>query len=148
MLSFGELIFYGDPIASKPRARRPRHPTLRDHCATRGIGLIGDILIFLAHDSADVWQHQSVFSLDETGQPEVIAGALPDSFSKPSTISCRITIRGAMLCIQGRMTTTRRQGGAMSQAAKTRRGRRSRRPSSESTRCDTWQATGERFTRI
>jgi 4-alpha-glucanotransferase len=54
---------------------------LRLHCAQRGVGLIGDIPIFVAHDSADVWQHRELFHLDEQGHPTVIAGVPPDYFS-------------------------------------------------------------------
>src|SRR4051794_26034831 len=54
---------------------------LRSYCHARGVGLIGDIPIFLAHDSADVWQHRELFFLDESGQPTVVAGVPPDYFS-------------------------------------------------------------------
>ena len=45
------------------------------------IQIIGDLPIFVAHDSADVWSHQKLFQLDETGEPTVIAGVPPDYFS-------------------------------------------------------------------
>lgn len=54
---------------------------LRAHCAERGIALIGDLPIFLAHDSADVWQHRELFHLDPSGMPTVVAGVPPDYFS-------------------------------------------------------------------
>ena len=54
---------------------------LREHAHARGIALIGDIPIFLAHDSADVWQHRELFQLDAEGMPRVIAGVPPDYFS-------------------------------------------------------------------
>jgi 4-alpha-glucanotransferase len=54
---------------------------LRQHCEHRGIGLIGDIPIFVAHDSADVWQHRELFHVDEQGEPTVISGVPPDYFS-------------------------------------------------------------------
>ncbi len=47
----------------------------------RGIHIIGDVPIFLAHDSADVWANQELFFMDETGRPTVIAGVPPDYFS-------------------------------------------------------------------
>ena len=47
----------------------------------RGIGLVGDIPIFVAHDSADVWQHPEAFFLDDEGEPTVVAGVPPDYFS-------------------------------------------------------------------
>ncbi len=46
-----------------------------------GIKLIGDIPIFAAHDSADVWANRDLFYLDENGNPTLIAGVPPDYFS-------------------------------------------------------------------
>jgi 4-alpha-glucanotransferase len=55
---------------------------LRTYAHARGIGLIGDIPIFVAHDSADVWQHRELFTLDDaTGEPALVAGVPPDYFS-------------------------------------------------------------------
>src|SRR3954468_19688751 len=54
---------------------------LRDACAMQGVRLIGDLPIFVAHDSADVWAHRELFFLDAQGQPTVIAGVPPDYFS-------------------------------------------------------------------
>ncbi|MDP9036646.1 MAG: 4-alpha-glucanotransferase [Myxococcota bacterium] len=54
----------------------------RDHCAARGVGLIGDAPIFIAHESADVWANQAYFRLDDRGQPTHVAGVPPDYFSK------------------------------------------------------------------
>ncbi|MBX3258540.1 MAG: 4-alpha-glucanotransferase [Labilithrix sp.] len=53
----------------------------RAYCADRGVGLIGDVPIFVAHDSADVWQHRELFDLDGAGLPRHIAGVPPDYFS-------------------------------------------------------------------
>lgn len=47
----------------------------------RGILIIGDAPIFVAHDSADVWCNQHIFNLDITGNPAVVAGVPPDYFS-------------------------------------------------------------------
>lgn len=47
----------------------------------RGIRLIGDVPIFVAHDSADVWSRPEHFKLDEHGLPTVVAGVPPDYFS-------------------------------------------------------------------
>lgn len=55
---------------------------LRAHAAERGIAIIGDIPIFVAHDSADVWANQHLFDLDEEGNPVVVAGVPPDYFSQ------------------------------------------------------------------
>jgi len=47
-----------------------------------GVSIIGDVPIFVGHDSADVWSHRELFQLDESGQPVVVAGVPPDYFSK------------------------------------------------------------------
>jgi 4-alpha-glucanotransferase len=50
--------------------------------ARRGIGIIGDIPIFVAADSADVWAHPELFELDpQTSLPLAVAGVPPDYFS-------------------------------------------------------------------
>nr|ADC36133.1 4-alpha-glucanotransferase [uncultured bacterium 253] len=54
---------------------------LKADCNRRGIKLIGDIPIFVAHDSADVWTNQDQFKLNEKGYPTVVAGVPPDYFS-------------------------------------------------------------------
>jgi 4-alpha-glucanotransferase len=48
----------------------------------QGVKLIGDIPIFVAHDSADVWAHRDLFYLDEAGNPTKVAGVPPDYFSE------------------------------------------------------------------
>ncbi|MBI4180927.1 MAG: 4-alpha-glucanotransferase [Chloroflexi bacterium] len=55
---------------------------LKRYCHQRGISLIGDMPIFTALDSADVWAHPEMFRLNEWGQPTVVAGVPPDYFSK------------------------------------------------------------------
>ena len=55
--------------------------TLREACHQRDIRLIGDIPIFVAHDSSDVWARRELFALDENGCPTVVAGVPPDYFS-------------------------------------------------------------------
>jgi 4-alpha-glucanotransferase len=55
--------------------------SLRARARARGIGLIGDVPIFVAHDSADVWAHRELFRLDADGLPTVVAGVPPDYFS-------------------------------------------------------------------
>jgi 4-alpha-glucanotransferase len=55
---------------------------LRAYAASRGVGLIGDAPIFIAHDSADVWANQANFKLDANGQPTVVSGVPPDYFSQ------------------------------------------------------------------
>ena len=55
---------------------------LKREAHERGIAIIGDLPIFVAYDSADVWAHQDQFLLDERGQPEGVAGVPPDYFSE------------------------------------------------------------------
>jgi len=55
---------------------------LRRHAGERGVRIVGDIPIFVAYDSADVWAHQDVFHLDAEGHPVVVSGVPPDYFSK------------------------------------------------------------------
>jgi len=54
---------------------------LRVEAGRLGIALFGDMPIFVAHDSADVWAHQQLFDLDVDGQPRTVAGVPPDYFS-------------------------------------------------------------------
>jgi 4-alpha-glucanotransferase len=54
---------------------------LRTHCKRCGISIMGDIPIYVAHDSADVWAHPELFRLDEQSRPIAIAGVPPDYFS-------------------------------------------------------------------
>jgi 4-alpha-glucanotransferase len=54
---------------------------LKSYCGERGIRMMGDIPIYVAHDSADVWAHRELFYLDEDGKPTVVAGVPPDYFS-------------------------------------------------------------------
>lgn len=54
---------------------------LKVHTGEQGVKIIGDIPIFVAEDSADVWANPEQFKLDEEGNPIVIAGVPPDLFS-------------------------------------------------------------------
>ncbi len=55
---------------------------LKAYANSKGILLIGDLPIFVAHDSSDVWANPDLFYLDESGNPTVIAGVPPDYFSE------------------------------------------------------------------
>ena len=55
---------------------------LRAHANHKDVLLFGDIPIFVAHDSADVWTHRGYFKVDANGQPTVVAGVPPDYFSR------------------------------------------------------------------
>ncbi len=54
---------------------------LKDYANRKGISIVGDIPIFVAPDSVDVWANKSLFQLDEEGFPRVVAGVPPDYFS-------------------------------------------------------------------
>ena len=54
---------------------------VRDRCRARSIEIIGDLPIFVAHDSADVWARRELFRLNSDGRPTVLAGVPPDYFS-------------------------------------------------------------------
>jgi len=55
--------------------------SLKKYADDKGIRIIGDIPIFVAYDSADVWVNKELFFLDQEGLPEVVAGVPPDYFS-------------------------------------------------------------------
>ncbi len=59
-----------------------QHGELKREAAKRGIRLTGDIPIFVAHNSADVWAGRSLFHLDAEGSPTHVAGVPPDYFSE------------------------------------------------------------------
>lgn len=54
---------------------------LRAYAAGKGIAIVGDIPIFVAYDSVDVWSNRELFLLDPKGKPTVVAGVPPDYFS-------------------------------------------------------------------
>ena len=54
---------------------------LRTYCQERGVRILGDVPIYVAHDSADVWSAPELFCLDEAGNPAVVGGVPPDFFS-------------------------------------------------------------------
>ena len=53
---------------------------VREAADARGIRIMGDVPIYVAGDSADVWANREIFQLDERGEPTVVAG-VPDYFS-------------------------------------------------------------------
>ena len=54
---------------------------LHRYANKHGVALFGDMPIYVAHDSADVWSNSALFSVDNTGALEVVAGVPPDYFS-------------------------------------------------------------------
>lgn len=55
---------------------------VREEAKHRGIRVMGDVPIYVALDSADVWSHPELFHLDENHKPYVVAGVPPDYFSE------------------------------------------------------------------
>ncbi len=55
---------------------------LRSHANGSGVGIVGDLPIYVAQNSADVWSHRDIFELDASGYPTVVAGVPPDYFSE------------------------------------------------------------------
>ena len=54
---------------------------LRAHANGKGVQIVGDAPIFIAHQSAEVWARQDLFELDAHGRPTMVAGVPPDFFS-------------------------------------------------------------------
>lgn len=55
---------------------------LRDYAAQKNISIIGDIPIFVDHNSSDVWSHSEFFEVDENGNRVLVSGVPPDYFSE------------------------------------------------------------------
>jgi 4-alpha-glucanotransferase len=55
---------------------------LRARCRERGVRIIGDMPIYVDHDSADVWSEPGIFQLDDRKMPVAVAGVPPDYFSE------------------------------------------------------------------
>jgi len=68
-VSFEQFVFFKQWLA------------LKRHANDLGINIIGDMPIFVAHDSAEVWAHRKCFDLLENGQSHTVAGVPPDYFS-------------------------------------------------------------------
>lgn len=55
---------------------------LKDYANKNGVSIVGDIPIFVASDSADVWANQTLFQLNKNSSPKAVAGVPPDYFSE------------------------------------------------------------------
>ena len=55
---------------------------VKDYANSKGIQIIGDIPIFIAYDSSDLWSNTKYFSVDKKGKLETVAGVPPDYFSE------------------------------------------------------------------
>lgn len=54
---------------------------VKDYASKKGIQIIGDLPIFVAYDSSDVWANKQLFTVDDKGKLETMAGVPPDYFS-------------------------------------------------------------------
>ncbi len=55
---------------------------LKAYANKAGVLIIGDIPIYVAADSSDVWSHPELFQMNENGEPKAVAGCPPDAFSE------------------------------------------------------------------
>jgi 4-alpha-glucanotransferase len=55
--------------------------SLKDYCNGLNISLFGDMPFYISYDSADVWAHREIFSLDDAGKMTGVAGVPPDYFN-------------------------------------------------------------------
>ncbi len=80
-----EVLASAPDLAERVRSEQWRFAeqwaALRAYAADRGVLLYGDLPIFVAHDSADVWSHRHLFRLDASGQPTTVTGVPPDYFA-------------------------------------------------------------------
>lgn len=67
--------------------------SLKTYCNQKGIRFVGDVPIYVNHDSADVWAHPEIFNLNKEGQPIGVAGVPPDYFSKTGQLWGNPTFR-------------------------------------------------------
>jgi 4-alpha-glucanotransferase len=74
---------------------------VKGHFNHQGIRIIGDLPIYVVHDSADVWVHPELFHLDETKRPVTVAGVPPDYFSETGQLWGNPVYRWEALKAQG-----------------------------------------------
>ena len=83
LAEFNNLL---EPYILEQQAFTAEWSRLRTYANNNDIRMIGDVPIFIAHDSADVWAHRELFQLDEDGYPTYIAGVPPDYFSETGQV--------------------------------------------------------------
>ena len=86
---------------------------LRAKCNKRGIRIMGDVPIYVAHDSADVWTAPQLFWLDELGNPLKVSGVPPDYFSATGQLWGNPTYRWERLREDGYRWWIARVSGVM-----------------------------------
>ncbi|MCR5009729.1 MAG: 4-alpha-glucanotransferase [Clostridia bacterium] len=77
-----EKLFEGIPEEQLQDAFRRQWNAMKEYAHSKGIGLIGDIPIYVPAESKDVKDNPGEFLLDENGVPTVVAGVPPDAFSE------------------------------------------------------------------
>ena len=75
-----------EPYMNQQQTFTAEWDALRTYANNNDIKMIGDVPIFIAHDSADVWAHRELFQLDDDGYPTYIAGVPPDYFSETGQV--------------------------------------------------------------
>lgn len=55
---------------------------VKKHAASKGIQIIGDLPIFIAYDSSDLWANKNLFTVNDKGKLDFVAGVPPDYFSE------------------------------------------------------------------
>jgi len=77
---------YREELADEIRYRKFRQflavdqwDELHEYAAERGVDIVGDLPIYVAQDSADVWANPELFELDEAGEPALISGVPADA---------------------------------------------------------------------
>ena len=74
---------------------------LKQYANAKDVQIVGDIPIYVALDSADVWAHQEYFNLDTDGHPTEVAGCPPDAFAATGQLWGNPTYRWNILANQG-----------------------------------------------
>ncbi|MDE2291211.1 MAG: 4-alpha-glucanotransferase, partial [Elusimicrobia bacterium] len=87
---------------------RRQWEALRNYAAARGVGFIGDVPLYVAYDSAEVWSRPEIFRLDADLRPEAVAGVPPDYFSRDGQLWGNPLYRWDKLAEDGYSWWTRR----------------------------------------
>jgi 4-alpha-glucanotransferase len=74
---------------------------LRRAASDLGLSLFGDVPIYVARDSADVWAHRELFEVDEDGRLTAMAGVPPDAFSASGQLWGHPPFRWSVLAATG-----------------------------------------------
>lgn len=84
----GALAFWQQKLAQESVSQKvlqflfhEQWHAIKTYANARNIRIVGDVPIFVAADSADVWANPDLFYLDKTGRPTLISGVPPDYFS-------------------------------------------------------------------